>query len=74
MQPDCADAAGKPKANAPDWCAASWCFVDATRCNVGSTESAYFPGTGLAFSYGTCGKMSTFDTWVGTPQRHLACT
>ena len=77
MQPDCADAAGAPKENAPEWCADSWCWVDQTNCKLADTDvtkSAYFPGSSLVFSYNTCGKKSTFDTWIGTPQRHLACT
>lgn len=34
LQPFCADAAGKPKADAPRWCRDSWCWVDARRCDL----------------------------------------
>ena len=40
MQPDCADAVGKPKAGAPAWCRDSWCFVNASNCNIANTPSS----------------------------------
>ena len=74
MQPSCADEKGAMKTDAPAWCADSWCFVDEKNCNIKHAVSAYFPGSELYFSYGTCGKESTFGTWIGTPTRPLACT
>ena len=65
LQPYCADAAGKPKADAPPWCRDAWCWVDPSNCDLPIVStSSYFPDSGLAFSYQTCGEKSTFTTWA----------
>ena len=34
LPPYCVDEAGNPKADAPQWCRDSWCWVDADNCNL----------------------------------------
>mmetsp|Transcript_34317 Transcript_34317/g.90591 ORF Transcript_34317/g.90591 Transcript_34317/m.90591 type:complete len:554 (+) Transcript_34317:113-1774(+) len=61
LGPDCADASGNVKADAPDWCSAQWCFVDSS-CKVATQASVYFPQVnGLLLSYGTCGYTNSFQ-------------
>ena len=68
LQPYCADTHGKAKKNAPQWCRDSWCWIDATNCDLPiKSESSYFPKSGLVFSYQTCGDKSTFSKWASQP-------
>jgi cysteine-rich repeat protein len=55
----CYDAKKKePKADAPDWCLDSWCYVDPNNCGgefaASVTPTMFFPGEELAYSYATC--------------------
>ena len=52
----------------PAWCASSWCWVDANNCTTTDfssadniTDSAYFSGSGLVYSYTTCGNPNLWD-------------
>ena len=54
-------------ANAPDWCAAQWCYVDRDACHsakflIHSTKEFSLVESLLYYSYGTCG--------VDQPVRH----
>ena len=35
----------------PRWCSRSWCYVNASDCNVAYTSSDYIPGFNLSYSY-----------------------
>ena len=60
LQPYCADAAGRPLADAPSWCANRWCWVDQNNCNQPTDQTTYFPGVELSYSYEACGDANTF--------------
>ena len=54
----------------PAWCASSWCWVDANNCTTTDftsadniTDSAYFSGSGLVYSYTTCGNANLWDAF-----------
>ena len=53
QSPHCAGSA------APAWCTQSWCYVDRSNCNVAHAPTVFFPGTGVDYSYATCGSDST---------------
>ena len=38
----------------PGWCDDSWCYVDKNNCDKPVTESHYFAGVDLYFSYFSC--------------------
>ena len=52
--PYCADEFGEPLEDAPEYCAQSWCWVNAETCTNGVEASSYFPDSGLSFSYDVC--------------------
>ena len=57
LAPYCSVGTGR---SPPEWCADSWCYVDATNCeDLVLTNSVFFPG--LKYSYSTCGDANTFD-------------
>ena len=45
--------------NTEDFCEDVWCFVDQNACDVAYDPSDYFAGSGLHYSYETCGSSST---------------
>jgi len=47
------------------WCADSWCWIDPSNCAgvLHTNTSGYFPGSGLAYSYETCGVSNLFDAF-----------
>ena len=52
---------------AEDWCDNMWCYVDPRTCNRPKQQSAFFPnatwaGSGLTFSYETCGFVNSFES------------
>ena len=49
----------------PGWCDDSWCYVDKNNCDKPVTESHYFTGVDLYFSYFSCGNQNTFTSWFG---------
>ena len=49
----------------PAWCADAWCYVDPSNCVLPTSETSYFPGANLHYSYTTCGATNTFDNWFG---------
>jgi hypothetical protein len=49
----------------PAWCFHHWCYVDDANCVLPTSESSYFPGAGLRYSYTTCGATNAFDAWFG---------
>ena len=64
LEPYCADANGAPKDGAPEWCREAWCWIDRDACSLPIvSESSYFPGSGLDFSYQTCGEEGTWASW-----------
>eukprot|EP01044_Picomonas_judraskeda_P019410 COSAG03_NODE_4089_length_1689_cov_1.454088_2_plen_377_part_00 len=78
--PYCADANGAPLAGAPDWCQASWCWVDPNNCvladangeAVEAVASSYFHRDGEEasryYSYETCQHDNTFSDTELDPQ------
>ena len=54
LAPTCASEEGIPYADAPSWCADSWCFVNAETCSNGVIPSTYFPDDNLSYSYNVC--------------------
>eukprot|EP00662_Eupelagonemidae_sp_cell21_P034430 gene34430-10026_t len=44
---------------APQWCAASFCYVDPAHCTRPHSVSEMLPG--LHYSYETCGNLNTYD-------------
>ena len=67
MHPYCADAAGNPLPSAPAWCSDNFCFVDPATCALNNDPSSYFAGSGLSYSYATCGSTNSFIGADGTP-------
>jgi hypothetical protein len=67
MHPYCADTAGNPLPSVPPWCNDHFCFVDQANCGLNNDASAYFPGSGLRYSYETCGSTNSFLVADGTP-------
>ena len=66
LPPYCADASGTILSNAPEWCSQSWCYINEDNCDQPVTQkTALFPGSGIRFSVGTCGGISTWDKWFG---------
>lgn len=63
LQPFCSDASGAPLPDAPDWCQASWCWVDRDNCQLSANESSVFS---RYYSYETC------DAKWGAVQTELA--
>jgi hypothetical protein len=63
--PSCADADGVALADAPDWCASRWCYVDPDNCDITFDPSSYFHREGedvvLYYSYETCSQENTFQ-------------
>lgn len=45
------------------WCKESWCYVDPKNCDLAMSESYYFPGTHLWYSYETCASRDYFELW-----------
>ena len=49
----------------PAYCKGEFCYVDHNNCkNRPNTESGYFPGTNLYYSYATCGYTNDFNPSV----------
>ncbi|CEM35380.1 unnamed protein product [Vitrella brassicaformis CCMP3155] len=62
LPPFCANAEGAVRSDAPTWCHDEWCWIDDNDCTLPlKYRSAYFPSSGLHFSYQTCG--STNGSW-----------
>ena len=56
LEPDCADAAGMPLADAKAFCPLSWCYVDPDTCDAPDLfQSALNPD--LSYSYSICGNI-----------------
>jgi hypothetical protein len=78
--PYCADASGAPRADAPDWCQANWCWVDPNNCQLADANgtaipavaSSYFHRDGQPasryYSYETCQHDNTFSDTELDPQ------
>ena len=53
----------------PSWCANTWCWIDPQNCTLASgndnsgQNSSYFAGSGLVYSYETCGKRDEFTSF-----------
>mmetsp|Transcript_53102 Transcript_53102/g.160887 ORF Transcript_53102/g.160887 Transcript_53102/m.160887 type:complete len:343 (-) Transcript_53102:37-1065(-) len=52
-----------PKVVSLPWCREPWCFVDPDNCDLEKSQSYYFPGRGLWYSYATCGSSNYFEVW-----------
>lgn len=59
--PFCADEFGDPLADAPEWCAETWCYVNAETCTQGVELSGYFPDSGLSYSYEVCAEEGSME-------------
>ena len=51
----------------PPWCSQSWCWVDKNNCQMPDAgTSGYFPGSGVYYSYSTCGSVDSFSGFYNT--------
>ena len=57
LPPDCTDAEGKAKADAPAWCASRWCYVHREVCDQEDVKQSLYFGNeaDLWYSYSKCG-------------------
>jgi len=55
------------------WCSDPWCYVDACNCNSAVTQSEYFVGQSIAFSYATCGSTDAFSATVTGGTQQATC-
>jgi hypothetical protein len=51
-----------------DWCSKEWCYVE-EHC-PSARPSAYFPGSGLFYSYSPCAEDDTFSSLCNHRERH----
>eukprot|EP00746_Dinoflagellata_sp_MGD_P145677 gnl/MRDRNA2_/MRDRNA2_78262_c0_seq1.p1 gnl/MRDRNA2_/MRDRNA2_78262_c0~~gnl/MRDRNA2_/MRDRNA2_78262_c0_seq1.p1 ORF type:complete len:972 (+),score=136.46 gnl/MRDRNA2_/MRDRNA2_78262_c0_seq1:94-3009(+) len=58
----CADREGRTRYKRPDWCKASWCYVEVKDECSPAYPSYYFKG--LSYSYATCGVESSFQDYI----------
>merc|ERR1711865_299530 len=58
------------------WCDSPWCYVDACVCNAEVSQSEYFVGQSISYSYATCGSDDDFAATItgGTQQAVCANT
>jgi len=63
LAPTCGED-NRPRADAPDWCVKSWCFINPDKCTKADTkESKMWPGEGLFYSYSQCNSDDTYTNW-----------
>merc|ERR1711865_432895 len=46
------------------WCNSPWCYVDACVCNAEVSQSEYFVGQSISYSYATCGSDDEFAATI----------
>ena len=65
LEPYCSDAFGS-LTDAPSWCEAKWCYVDAATCERDDVEATtFFEGYELYYSYSNCDASDTFTGSLG---------
>ncbi|CEM35382.1 unnamed protein product [Vitrella brassicaformis CCMP3155] len=63
------------RSDAPTWCHDEWCWIDDNDCTLPlKYQSAYFPSSGLHFSYQTCGSTNGSGQEKGNLSRSLQST
>ena len=62
LPPDCADASGQPKPDAPAWCSSRWCYVHKEICDQADVKQSLYFGqqADLWYSYEKCGGADLF--------------
>jgi len=55
------------------WCDDPWCYVDACVCNSEVTQSEYFVGQSISYSYATCGAADAFALTVTGGTQQAVC-
>jgi len=56
------------------WCDNFWCYVDPCVCNAAVSQSEYFLGQSISYSYDTCGSADLFAATVTGGTQQAVCT